>query len=156
MDRWETVIFLMTQPTGESEREVIQEARYSVNVLTLVLSFVRAGYHTFEKVDFGTKLIKLLQSEMPELYQLPKDIQIKASQEPEVSDELILFGLIQREPFMTSEPYWNQTGPRSIQTSYREQTAYQLEFTIKMHRFRYWLTVNKLMPDERGLRPNKP
>lgn len=144
MDRWETVIFLMTQPMGESEREVIQEARYSVNVLALVLSFVRDGYHSFAG---GFGFSELLPSE---LYPLPEDIRIETSQRPEmseVSDELIMFGLIQEESRMKHSAFHKDFG---------QETVYQLEFTNKMHRFRYWLTVNKLMPDERAWRPNKP
>jgi hypothetical protein len=161
MDRWEIVIFSMTQPAGEGKREVIQEAQYSVNVLAMVLSLVRAGSHSLEKFDLGPKLIKSLQSEIPELSQLPKEIRIEAPQKPEVSDELFMFGLIQRGSFLTSVPHTTfvgsmNPGTHPVQTTYVQQTAYQLEFTNKIHRFRYWLAVNKLMPDAKGLQPTKP
>jgi hypothetical protein len=151
MDRWEPVDFSMYRRI-EDRKEVIQEGRYTVNLLALLLLFVRDGYIAIADSDVPGKVKDMLLGASPLLKELPEGHQIWASQAPRLQDELLMFGLIQRTQFTHSIPQVTRSGD----LQYRQEVTYRLEFTDKLQRFRYFLAVNKLMPKETGLRPEKP
>ena len=152
MDRWEPVIFSITRTTEGGGREVIQEGSYKVNVLAILLSFVRDGYFEFEDSYVPGRMKNMLLEATPELKELPKDLFIEVSQAPVVVEELLMFGLIQRTEFKQSIPRYTTTG----ELVYHEQFTYRPEFSGKIHRFRYWLAVKGFMPQEASLQPDKP
>jgi hypothetical protein len=151
MDRWEPVIFSMDRRTKDRQDEVIQEASYKVNLLALLLFFVRDGSVEINDSDVAHKVDLLLGSN-PELQKLPEQTYIAASRAPRLEDELLMFGLIQRAQFTQSFPQMTRSGDMQ----YRQEVKYRLEFTGKVQRFRYWLAVNGLMPQETRLQPDKP
>jgi hypothetical protein len=151
MDRWEAVIFSMYRRTQDRKDEVIQEGRYTVNLLALLLLFVRDGCVAIDDSDVAHKVDLLLGSN-PELQKLPEQTYIAASRAPRLEDELLMFGLIQRAQFTQSFPQMTRSGDMQ----YRQEVKYRLEFTGKVQRFRYWLAVNGLMPQETRLQPDKP
>lgn len=151
MDRWEPVIFSMKRATEGGKKEVVQEASYTVNLLALLLLFVRAGYTNIADSNVPDKVKEMLVDASPELGKLPGDLYIGVSQAPRLEDELLMFGLIQRTQSMGSIPHVTRAGD----LQYHQVVGYQLEFTAKVHRFRYWLAVNGLMPQEARLQPDK-
>ena len=152
MDRWEPVIFSMTRATEGYKKEVVQEASYTVNVLALLLLFVRAGTTAIDDSNVPGKVKDILLDASPALGNLPEGLGIWVSQAPRLEDELLMFGLIERTQFMQSFPHMTRSGDMQ----YHQQAGYRLEFTGKLQRFRYWLAVNGLMPQEAKLQADKP
>ena len=152
MDRWEPVMFSMTRTAEGGKKEIIQEASYTVNVLAILLLFVRDDYIEFRDSIVPDMVKNMLLKATPTFEKLPEDLKIEVSQEPRLEDELLMFGLIQRTQFTESTPYYTRDGDYQ----YRQQVRDRLEISGKIHRFRYWLAVNGLMPQEASLQPKKP
>jgi hypothetical protein len=152
MDRWEPVTFSMCRQTKGGKDEVIQEGSYKVNVLALLLLFVRDGNFEINDRDVPGAVRDMLLGANPELRKLPEAVSILAAKAPRLEDELLMFGLIERTQFMQSFPQMTRSGDMQ----YRQEVRYRLEFTDKLQRFRYWLAVNGLMPQEAKLQADKP
>jgi hypothetical protein len=152
MDRWEPVIFSMYRRTKDRKDEVIQGASYKVNLLALLLFFVRDGSVEINDSFVPGRVINMLWDVSPELQKAPEGLRIVVSQAPCLEDELLMFGLIERKQFMQSFPQMTRSGDMQ----YHQQVRYGFEFTNKVQRFRYWLAVNGLMPQETRLQPDKP
>lgn len=151
-DRWEPVIFSMYRRAEDRKEEVIQEASYKVNLLSMLLRLVQAGDVEFNDRDVPDVVRDMLLGGSPELQKAPEGLRIVVSQAPRLGDELLMFGLIERKQFMQSIPEMTRSGDRQ----YRQEVRYGFEFTGKVQRFRYWLAVNGLMPQETRLQPDKP
>jgi hypothetical protein len=152
MDRWEPVIFSMDRRTKDRQDEVIQEASYKVNLLALLLFFVRDGSVEINDSFVPGRVINMLWDVSPELQKAPEGLRLVVSQAPRLEDDLLMFGLIERKQFMQSFPKMTASGD----VQYHQQVKYGFEFTGKVQRFRYWLAVNGLMPQETRLQPDKP
>jgi hypothetical protein len=152
MDRWEPVIFSMYRRTKDRQDEVIQEASYKVNLLALLLFFVRDGSVEINDSFVPGRVINMLWDVSPELQKAPEGLRIVVSQAPRLEDELLMFGFIERKQFMQSFPQMTRSGDMQ----YHQQVRYGFEFTNKVQRFRYWLAVNGLMPQETRLQADKP
>ena len=152
MDRWEPVIFSMEGGTEGGKKEVIQEASYTVNLLALLLLFVRAGYTNIADSNVPDKVKEMLVGASLTLRNLPEDLTLEISRAPRLEDELLMFGLVQRTQSTESIRHITLAGD----LQYHQVLGYHLEFTPKVHRFRYWLAVNGLMPEEARLQPDKP
>ena len=152
MDRWEPVIFSMYRRTEGGKHEDLQEGSYKVNVLAMLLLFIRGGYFEIDDSYVPGKVRDMLLGANPAVKELPEDLYIDVSQAPRLEDELLMFGLIQRTQFMESFPRMTRSGDMQ----YRQEVRYRFEFTGKVQRFRYWLAVNGLMPQEARLQPDKP
>jgi hypothetical protein len=152
MDRWEPVNFSMHRRVQGREDEVIQEGSYTVNLLALLSLFVRDGNISIDDSDVPGVVRNMLLGANPEFKKLPEHLYLEVSKAPRLEDELLMFGLIQRTQFTQSFPQMTRSGDMQ----YRQETRYRLEFTDKLQRFRYWLAVNGLMPQEGKLQADKP
>jgi len=118
LDCWETVMFLMTRQV-EGEKQVVQEASYSVNLLAVVLSKVRTDSIT--NAIIRDDLYNLLLKETPEFQKLSNDLSVVVSQAPEVVDKLNMFGLLQEKQYTQTYPHVTRAGD----TQYVQEIMYR-------------------------------
>lgn len=118
-----------TTPEGQKS-----EGRFVVDLFAVV-AFLPDG--TRGAYELYTMLSRLERDLAPRVDQLGTSVSARVVVDP--TDELITLGLVQRvEKAVTPAP---NRGFRSVLSS-----SYELVFTDKMHRFRYWLSYTGRMP----------
>lgn len=142
LDRFEQfeIEISLQEQVGEKQQVkwVIQSAeRYEVNLLSIIPFISSARDYTFSAYDVSYILLENL---------FPKDEsgnhkKIECNQYPDLSNELLMYGLLARTP---SPP---PQGNHEILSMMRG-SSYELVFTEKMEKFKYWMAFNRKMPSK--------
>jgi hypothetical protein len=141
-DRWEPVMFeeLQGQPG-------YQLPTRTVTVVVRQRSFLSflAGPEDFEhrETSISRILTKQIQPLLPLKESSVDNTRISIERCPNLSEELLMFGLIERR-----ERPQRQMDPKRLSMLSFEQKLFTLVYTQKMERFKYWLAFNGLLPKE--------
>jgi hypothetical protein len=136
LNRREEVVFATKKTISANESEVQDTFTFEVNMLSLVMALVDERGVRFQWYDSQWILHKSLANTLPDPKSLPKGVSINCTKQPEFSQELCMFGLLEGAQ-STETPFMNR---------FEIRTAWHLIYTAKMNRFRYWLRVMRLMP----------
>ena len=79
-----------------------------------------------------------------------EDESLHATFFPRLGAELQMYNFLGQSQYLTSERPSTSLGYplRSVSPEYVTRTRFNLQFTEKVHRFRYWLAVSKKLPEE--------
>lgn len=126
---------------SEKSLEIPREKKleYCVNVLSLIQSLFDVGFYHY---DDRYLMIQLKKASMEQLVKAEGE-SFLASKLPGLTNELLMYGLIQNFTFAKTE---RDIGLFTGHGGYRTQVDTRHEFTPKMHRFRYWMVVRGLTP----------
>lgn len=126
--------------TKKNSNEKIDK-KFEVNILSLMPWLTGKEHPRYHDHLISNIIIQILCSKH---ITLSKDEEIKTLADIEIGDELLLFGLIQREE-VQARPYIRS---RSFNSMFELGTEYCYVYTPKMERFKYWLAYNNMFPTE--------
>jgi len=136
---------VINQITKNGKTENKQEAIYSVTKLSLLIFTLDNYPFQFHESYLHNVLYKAFKSYFAKSEVLSEKLNIHF-QAPEFISELLMFGLIQWEQYIDSSSRHNTPLTRI-------ESKKRLIFSPKIFRFKYWLAVNKLMPQELSFTP---
>jgi hypothetical protein len=133
---------------SETKPETKIELHYSVGIVSLVQAIFEAGFHLYD--DFDAKW--LLEEAVKSLVSKEDAQGMQCKDHPKLSNDLLMFGFLQNFTFTKNVRDYQLFGESK---GYRTEVETRFEFTPKVHRFRYWLSVNKFAQDTIDILPNK-
>jgi hypothetical protein len=142
LDRWEPIVVASVRCDG-AKRETIEQMRVFVRIRT-VLPFL-AGANDFEhgKYSVYSLLTRRLTPALPLRERPAEKITVSIEECPDLNECLLMFGLIERRERLQhqiQEPGYH--GVHSLGGS----SPYTLAYTPKLERFKYWLSLNDILP----------
>lgn len=132
---------------SETGTELKTEFHCSVGIVSLVQAIFEAGFYSYED-DYAQLL---LEDALKNLLSEEEAKGMRCNDYPELSNDLLMFGFIQNVTFTKNVRDFQLFGQSK---GYRTEVETRFEFTSKVHRFRYWLVVNKLAQDSIDILPN--
>lgn len=133
---------------SETSTESKTEFHYSVGIVSLVQALFEAGFYLYD--DYYIQL--LLEGTLKNLLSKEEAQGLYCNEHPELSNDLLMFGFIQSVTFTKNVRDHQLFGESE---GYRTEVETRFEFTPKVHRFRYWLAINKFAQDAIDILPNK-
>jgi len=140
LDRWEPFVFAQFQNEG-GHKKTLLELRLLAHIRSIVPFLAEPGQFEYYRWSVSRVLGEQVQPALPIKASADDKISIELIRYPDLSEELLMFGLIERQerPQSRLPEIFRGVGPTALYTHVYAQ---------KIERFKYWLAFNGIMPKE--------
>ena len=145
LDRAEEFVFERRHKEG-GERAVLGSYACRVNLLSSLTWLLEQSVRSFTDRELADHLVSRIRA----TGDVGEDESLHATFFPRLGAELQMYNFLGQSQYLTSEPPSTHDPYFTLSKSaqYVTRTRFDLQFTEKVHRFRYWLAVSKKLPEE--------
>ncbi len=137
LDRYESVEFQLGHYLGQ-KKEILETYGFRVHLQNLVVNLDGIMRSEYDSAKLRFFFSQLFSEKLPQ-EDSKNGIFVVCSQWPELTRELLMFGLLQRAT-KTETPFGGSD-------TFQLRTSYSYLFTEKMYRFKYWLAHSGQLSD---------